>query len=187
MEKRHGAAQATARLFVTTGGQTGRLMNPPSQTDIAWFAGLFEGEGTIICSAKNVRIGIGMTDRDVIERVDRLFPSAAGIRREVRPPPRQPMYRWYISRQSLVREILTMILSYLGERRGAAARAAIESINSRPFGGNGQKAKCKRDHPLSGNNVFIDSHGRRQCRICERMRSKLKHQRRMERRRQLAS
>jgi hypothetical protein len=33
---------------------------------------------------------------------------------------------------------------------------------------NARKTHCKRDHPLSGSNLKIDSAGKRQCRICQK-------------------
>lgn len=53
-------------------GSVARIMSP---TECAWLGGLFDGEGTITLSAKKhrdsqqVRIGIRMVCRDVIERV----------------------------------------------------------------------------------------------------------------------
>jgi HNH endonuclease len=35
---------------------------------------------------------------------------------------------------------------------------------------NARKTECKRGHPLSGRNLFIDTQNHRQCRVCMRMR-----------------
>jgi hypothetical protein len=42
-----------------------------------------------------------------------------------------------------------------------------------PAGINGRKTKCIRNHELSGDNLFVDSQGKRQCRICMRIRKHL--------------
>ena len=41
-----------------------------------------------------------------------------------------------------------------------------------PTGANGRKTECIRKHPLSGDNLFIDSQGKRQCRECMRIRKR---------------
>ena len=40
---------------------------------------------------------------------------------------------------------------------------------------NAQKTHCLRDHPLTGDNLFIDSQGKRQCRACYRERKRREH------------
>ena len=37
---------------------------------------------------------------------------------------------------------------------------------------NAAKTHCKRGHPLIGENLWVNSHGERQCRTCERMRGR---------------
>ena len=45
------------------------------KTDIAWLAGLFEGERCISIERNGgTRLTIGMCDRDIIDRVDDLYP-----------------------------------------------------------------------------------------------------------------
>jgi hypothetical protein len=39
---------------------------------------------------------------------------------------------------------------------------------------NGRKFYCKRGHPLSGENLYRNSKGERQCRICDRKRRKIR-------------
>jgi hypothetical protein len=63
-----------------------------------------------------------MCDRDIIERVDALFPATKI--QVVMPKPAkgysnqpQAQYAWRISNPETVREILTLILPWLGERR----------------------------------------------------------------------
>lgn len=67
-----------------------------SSNDRAWAAGLFEGEGWITDRDKNsVQIGLGMTDRDVVER----FAFIAGygnirVKIDNRNGERKTMYVW---------------------------------------------------------------------------------------------
>jgi hypothetical protein len=52
------------------------------QQDIIWLAGLLEGEGCFNYRAdrKQARVTIEMTDRDIIERVSRLFDTNVSTR-----------------------------------------------------------------------------------------------------------
>ena len=98
-------------------------------TDVAWLAGLIEGEGSFM--VKRVRpdkewwgltIQIGMTDQDVIDRVAALCPGghinvdAANESRRTKP-----LYRWRMTNRPLVVELAQDVLPYLGGRRSAEA------------------------------------------------------------------
>lgn len=47
-----------------------------------------------------------------------------------------------------------------------------------PAAENAKKTHCKRDHPLSGENLYINPRGERQCRVCSNARSAAYQQRR---------
>jgi hypothetical protein len=49
-------------------------MMPPSAEEIAWAAGLFEGEGTITHSDGQLYVRLGNTDQEVIRRFADVFP-----------------------------------------------------------------------------------------------------------------
>jgi hypothetical protein len=51
------------------------------ELDIAWAAGLFEGEGTIVDSTGSVQLRVKMTDLDVLEKRFDVF----GVGRHLRP------------------------------------------------------------------------------------------------------
>ncbi len=58
---------------------------------------------------------------------------------------------------------------FLGTQRDNMHDAAVKG---RMTSANGAKTHCKRKHPLSGANLFIDTNGVRQCRRCARIRAK---------------
>ena len=47
--------------------------------DIAWLAGLIEGEGCFTKCRESIRISIAMTDKDVIQRVADMWKSPVGV------------------------------------------------------------------------------------------------------------
>jgi hypothetical protein len=144
-------------------------------TEVAWLAGLFEGEGSIAI-AKNggTRLSIRMCDRDIIDRVNALFPATT-IQVVVPKPAKgysnqpQTQYAWRISNPETVREILTLILPWLGERRSQRAREVLEHLSTRPGGGgfNRLKTHCAAGHQYSTENTYIrPGTDHRHCRTC---------------------
>jgi len=143
--------------------------------DIAWFAGLFEGEGCAeIAKNGGTRLTIRMTDRDVIDRVNVLFPCK-NIQ-VVNPKPVQPHYNqpkthyaWRISKPERVRLVINLMLPYLGERRRAKCLELLAHLGTRPGTGgpNRLKTHCAQGHEYTPANTYIrpgTSH--RHCRIC---------------------
>ena len=104
--------------------------------DIAWAAGLFEGEGCILTdsSQPNTRgIRMTMTDQDVMERFVRIMGYGKCNGPYRRPGSKEHWlseYHCKITRRSEVLRILKMFLPYLGERRYAKAMEAINHIET---------------------------------------------------------
>jgi hypothetical protein len=103
-------------------------------TDVAWAAGLFEGEGCITLVHKdkpyNYRLVLSMSDRDVVERFAGLF---GGKVYKVQPPRFKPHWQtqwaWHATGIRM-REVLVQLAPYFGERRRAKAHEAIEAFTA---------------------------------------------------------
>lgn len=142
-------------------------------TDTAWLAGLFEGEGSFeIARNGGTRITIRMTDRDIIDRVDALFPCPGiGIVR-----PRHPgggyyktQYAWRINDPEKVREFIAAVLPWLGERRSARAAEVLAHLDTRPGTGGFQRNKthCAEGHEYTPENTYLrPGTTHRHCRTC---------------------
>ncbi len=155
-------------------------------TDIAWLAGIFEGEGNMsIAKNGGTRISIGMADRDVIDRVNAMFPCTT-IQVIVPKPIRggnQPrtIYTWRISNPVKVREILTLVLPQLGERRAAKAREVLAHLDSRPGTGGLHRLKthCPQGHEYTPENTYVRKGTTwRHCRACLKAWDKASRERR---------
>lgn len=147
-------------------------MHEPALNDatIAWLAGIFEGEGCMsIAKNGGTRLSIGMTDLDVIERIDALFPCT---KIQVVVPPRtakgnQPktQYIWRISNPETVRKILELLLPWLGERRAARALEVLHHLDTRRSAI--LMAFCKNGHEMTPENSLTRSDSKSyRCRIC---------------------
>jgi len=117
-----------------------------------------------------------MTDRDVIERVNALFPcNKIGVidPKPMRPHYKQPKraYTWRIRKPDTVRDILELILPYLGERRSTKAIALLTHLDTRPGTGGTHRARthCAKGHEYSPENTYVNpANGYRSCRTCQR-------------------
>lgn len=132
----------------------------------AWLAGIFEGEGTIAFhGVTSVQLRIGMTDKDVIDSVHRLFPTSSMWRHEVKNRIK-PLYIWQVSDRDSAERFLEGVLPYLHERRGLRAGEALLRLEANP-GPKGNRTHCVHGHPLSGDNLYIRPYnGTRACRTC---------------------
>jgi len=98
-------------------------INRTSQ-EIAWAAGLFEGEGSSYKTRTGVRIELSSCDEDVVDEFARIMNCGTISKRE--RPPYKPHWRWYTNKRDDVIEILTFLLPYLGKRRTENAQAVLE-------------------------------------------------------------
>lgn len=112
-----------------------------SETQIAWFAGLLEGEGTFGLDARSAKryvrstsppasyIKIAMTDEDVINKAAKMVGKNVNYPKRATTSGKQ-VYILGIGDRASLRFILPRLLPYLGERRGAKAQLAINALNN---------------------------------------------------------
>lgn len=101
------------------------------QIDIAWLAGVYEGEGCLSINGKAVRIIIQMTDEDIIRRIHSL--TGCG-RVAVYPHPKhKTVYRWTVNNRSCVARLLLAMAPLLGERRREKVLEAVPLLASRVY------------------------------------------------------
>lgn len=106
--------------------------------DVAWAAGLFEGEGSFSFARPGnghiygrAAATIAMTDDDVMRR----FASIVGLGkvngpRARREPERKPMYWWSVTSFEQVQAVLAMFWPWLSERRRSQALHALRSFEA---------------------------------------------------------
>jgi len=98
--------------------------------DLAWAAGLFEGEGCFTASHKppkgpNKRIyvqtsaSLTMTDRDVVERFQKIIGFGSFYDLGAPRPGAQRVFRWSVQDRSGVKRFYDLIEPWLGQRRKA--------------------------------------------------------------------
>lgn len=102
----------------------------PSREDVAWAAGLFEGEGNISGYAKarrGFRLALWMTDADVVKRFSDIVQvgSFGGPYNYPSAPNSKPLYRWRTGSFEHGQYVLAMLWPYLGIRRKQRAREVL--------------------------------------------------------------
>lgn len=120
-----------------------------SVRDIAWLAGLLEGEGTFfnIKNGYSPRVVIGMTDRDIIERSASMVGAKCYLaKRKNKPEHHKDQYWWVLTGYSAAAVMMT-IYTFMGERRRAKIREVLTRWRARPVrqkpSGTGVVVNCK--------------------------------------------
>lgn len=131
----------------------------------AWLAGLFEGEGCILLTAKNsVTLTVKMTDLDVLERAARVA-EAGSFMAPVDREGTKRLFTWQVSCSDDAERLLNEMLPWFGERRSSRALAALERLK-----GCRRPGMCKRGHAIADENLYVSPGGQRQCRACQKIR-----------------
>lgn len=164
-----------------------------TREDLAWAAGLFEGEGCIHVSVRKsgthvLRLALSMTDADVVNRLGTIM--QLGHVNEVAKHATwqdhwKTQYRWTVDRADHIQAVLAMFWPWLGERRKEKAREALAEFRAGVGKGGRMSARthCPHGHPYDVVNTSIrrNAAGRlsRQCRMCHRLRARENRARRL--------
>ena len=106
---------------------------------VGWVAGLIEGEGNIGVYGNggrsrrgSARVAVSMTDFDVVHRLHEVT-GLGGL--HVKRPYSEghlPQLRWTVTKKADVLQVLYTVWPLLGERKQAAATAAIQHVLASP-------------------------------------------------------
>jgi hypothetical protein len=150
------------------------MTEPTRSEQLAWAAGVFEGEGWIGRRAKHsAELVVGMTDEDVIQRFHEVVGCGA-ISVEWRKDGHKTLYRWHVARTSEVRVLLTAFLPWLGERRRRVALDVLAVLLENP-GARALRTRCPQGHPYDDANTYWydkDGYRSRHCMTCRRERAR---------------
>lgn len=110
-----------------------------SEAEIAWAAGLFEGEGSISIARRfrdgrtvYMRLNVTSTDKDVLERFAVVVGCGKAVGRH-RGGPHKPIWDWEANRVEDTGRVISLLRPWLGQRRLARlAEIEAEVAESRP-------------------------------------------------------
>ena len=142
-------------------------------TDIAWAAGLFEGEGTWGYQPNCVRAELSMVDADTVAR----FHAIVGVGR-IEPRPHrvahwQPQVQWRVTDRAGVEHVLALFRPWLSPRRLARGEEVLRLQAERSAAiAQARDMACKNGHPRNYENTeWVTRKDRppyRRCRVCLR-------------------
>lgn len=150
-----------------------------TEAEIAWAAGVFEGEGSIIHSVQKTgnrgnrstrrALTVKMCDLDVLQRMKRVTGAGNITGPTIRNAERgwRPQWAWQVTRWDDVQRVLTAFLPYLCERRTAKA-VELLADPPRPIAEKMAQACC-RGHERTPENLYLAPSGARVCRPCQAM------------------
>lgn len=95
---------------------------------IAWFAGLFEGEGTIILKPPRIQIGMHGKNLDLLQRCK----DITGVGRISGPYPTKTgtVVFWHVTNMPDVWKVLHQIIPLLGTERTQQAEKLLQFIST---------------------------------------------------------
>lgn len=144
-----------------------------TRENIAWAAGLFEGEGCITTQKGRAgRLDLISTDQDVIRK----FYAIVGVGR-VNGPYRpnsslghKPQWRWSVSGFENIQALLAAFWTFLCERRRKRAIEVLSvGVHMLPANKHRKlKDVCGVGHVLSEDNKYKYPNGRVQCKLCRK-------------------
>ena len=115
--------------MATSLGMTRKYLLPtkhPTTLDIAWAAGIYEGEGTCDLGS-TAHTCISQKDREILDRLRALFGGKITAKISKTPGGRvtdEPIYLWQMS-GALARGFLMTIYTFLSARRKTQVRSAL--------------------------------------------------------------
>lgn len=105
-----------------------------SETDLAWAAGLFEGEGCINVhydprtGKGHVRLFIVSTDLDVLRTFQGIVNGTLRPVKTISTLAKKPQWRWYGGGSVYAREFITHLQPYMHSRRSERMDDALRAL-----------------------------------------------------------
>jgi len=120
-----------------------RLSGSDRLTDfeLGWLVGLLEGEGCFFITRRAkgpygpylyARVTVCMTDRDVLERLQRVTGTGKLEKiRERKDPRHKPISQWIVCRNQEAIELMIAVYPHMGARRQAKIREVLAQVEKR--------------------------------------------------------
>lgn len=139
-------------------------------TEVAWAAGLFEGEGHVTANYNAPRgrprvvVTLSICDKDVFDRFVAIVGVGSVRLERLLPSQHRDRWVWQITGKS-AKPILEMLLPWMGKRRREAVERGLRLVQEiGPT--NAEKTHCPKGHPYVLENTYVRADGSRRCKTC---------------------
>jgi hypothetical protein len=146
----------------------------PTSEEIAWAAGLFEGEGSISLMQQRGRKSVGVimhmgsTDPDVTARFHAIV-GVGNVTIRDRPDPRHKrVWVWQSAAIDDVRHVARLLAPWLGARRSSRLHEVIAAYEAAPAR-RISKTHCPQGHEFTAENTLRINGKHRRCRECNKV------------------
>lgn len=142
-----------------------------SEIDIAWAAGLFEGEGCVLLKrGKRIHPHASMilTDLDVLTHFQHVVGCGAITTRRKAEAHHKDAWVWQVGSLDGVQRLADLFLPYLGQRRRAKFVEVLEGYAAAPVK-RVSKTHCPHGHEFTPENTYYNYNRWRRCRECNRL------------------
>jgi len=134
-------------------------MNNITELELAWLAGLLEGEGCFSHKSSNAMyINCSMTDEDIIRKIESII--GEGSVTTYQKPDRKRVWTWRTGNRRTVIDLCKLLLPYMGERRSAKIQEMIDYDLANP------KKRQEKGKVQHGTRTMYSSYGCR-CEHCK--------------------
>lgn len=100
------------------------------ELDVAWLAGIIEGEGSLTKNKYNSwQLQITMTDKDVIEKISQLVDQKMWKKKKYKETEKQA-YKVTLCHKDKLRQLLPRLMPYMGQRRYNRMEECMWSIEN---------------------------------------------------------
>jgi hypothetical protein len=113
-----------------------------TEFELGWVVGILEGEGCFFITRRTkgsygpylyTRVTVCMTDRDVLEQLQRVTGIGKLERiRERKDPKHKPISQWIVCRSQEAIELMVAVYPHMGARRQAKIREVLAQVEKRP-------------------------------------------------------
>lgn len=100
----------------------------PTLIELAWAAGIWEGEGSVGCYEGAFRLTVAQKDRWILDRLRAWFGGTVYVRKEHYQGGRYVLHQWYLT-GARGRGFAYTIFTWLSPRRRAQLRKALSVLN----------------------------------------------------------
>lgn len=143
-----------------------------SLKDIYWSAGFLEGEGCFIKGSGVAAVAAAQVQKEPLERLKKCFGGSMSLQKQGSNPKSSPIWRWQLLGEKGIGLMMT-VYPIMSPKRKAKIEKVIKAWKASAIAP-GKRTQCPKGHKYDEFNTKYRYSGRRACRACRRISSRLR-------------